>query len=492
MSEASQPVITDTLNNILAVSDAEDVSINLSDHFDDPSTTGLVARFELFNTSLGGGVKEVLLFDQAETGAPLTVQNFLNYVNDGDYVNSIIHRSIPGSIVQGGGFTINDLANNLANPANALGIIPTDPPVPNEFSPDRSNVRGTIAMAKLENDPNSATNQWFFNLADNSGALDNQNGGFTVFGEVLSATDLAVIDAIAAVDIFNGTGLNPAFSDLPLVFNNPNNPVITGDENFVRYSSITVAQRDELEFTVSNNSNPQLLNVSINDNQLVLDYLPGQFGTADITVQATNLLGQVVEDTFSVTVGSGFLFGLAEDEVFFGAAGDDILAGGGGQDTLNGGDGNDQLFGNSGNDILRGGEGDDILVGGSMGDTLTGGAGSDVFRYFSLGESVLIDGEVGTMDVITDLVIGTDSIDSVSAVSAANVVQAGTTATLNEIDIQAVLSAASFVANGAATFTFDSRSFLALNDGLAGYQQGNDAVIEITGFSGNLANLEIT
>ena len=365
MAEVSQPVVTDALDNIFDVSDAGDVLIDLSSRFDDPSTTGLVARFELFDASLGGGVKEVLLFDQAGAGAPLTVQNFLNYVNDGDYVNTFIHRSIPGFIIQGGGFTIDNLANNLANPANALGIIPTDPPVPNEFSPDRSNLRGTIAMAKLDGDPNSATNQWFFNLGDNSANLDSQNGGFTVFGEVLSATDLAVIDAIAAVGTFNGTGLNPAFSDLPLIFNNPNNPVITGDENFVRYSSITVAQRDELTFTISDNSNPQLLDVSINANQLVLDYLPGQVGTAEITIQATNLLGQVVEDTFSVTVGD------------------------------------DRVDGTRRRDTLMGDDGDNLITGFQGPDQLTGGDGSDLFIYTSP-----VDGG----DTITDFTVGEDQI----------------------------------------------------------------------------------
>ena len=596
----AQPVVTDALNNIIVLSDAEDVTTDLSGHFDDPFTTGLVARFELFDSSLGSGVKEVLLFDQPGSGAPLTVQNFLNYVNDGDYINTIIHRSIPGFIVQGGGFTVNDLANNLSNPANAVGVTPTDPPVQNEFSPDRSNLRGTIAMAKLPSDPNSATSQWFFNLADNSEDLDNQNGGFTVFGEVLSVSDLATLDAIESVNIFNGTGLNPAFSDLPLIFNDPNNPIVTGDENFVRYSSITVAQRDELEFTVSNNSNPQLVNVSISENQLVLDYLPGQVGTANITIQATNLLGQVIEDTFSVTVSDSDLVGTAEDDEIIGSAANDTLLGGGGQDTLSGrqgddtllgnqgndillagqgddilgggqgndtlnggngdddlqgkadsdtlfggqgddtldggtgddslfgqfdndllvggegndilggGQGNDQLFGSIGRDQLRGGQGDDslsggrgvdilegadgndILVGGLRGDTLTGGAGSDTFRYITFDQSLLIDGATETFDIIADLVIGTDIIDGINAVSASNVVQAGDAATLNEAGIQSILSAASFAANGAATFTSNSRSFLTLNDSVAGYQQGSDAVIEITGFSGDLANLAIT
>lgn len=320
MAEASQPIVTIALDDILAVNNAADVSVDLFSHFDDPSTTGLVAEFELFNTSLGGGVKEVLLFDQAGAGAPLTVANFLGYVTDGDYANTIIHRSVPGFIVQGGGFTVD----------NAVGTISSDPPVQNEFSPDRSNLRGTISMAKLGGDPNSATNQWFFNLGNNSANLDNQNGGFTVFGEVLSVSDLAVIDAIAAVDIFNGTSINPVFEDIPLIFDDPTNPVVTGNENFVRYSSITVEQRDELAFTISNNSNPQLLNASINGNQLVLDYLPGQVGTANITIQATNLLGQVVEDTFSVTtVDSSFDSGayIASYDDLINAFGYDLTAG---------------------------------------------------------------------------------------------------------------------------------------------------------------------
>ncbi len=65
----------------------------------------------------------------------------------------------------------------------ALNPITSYGPIQNEFSSDRSNVSGTIAMAKVGNDPNSATSQWFVNLGDNSANLDNQNGGFTVFGK---------------------------------------------------------------------------------------------------------------------------------------------------------------------------------------------------------------------------------------------------------------------------------------------------------------------
>ena len=144
------------------------------------------------------GAVEIELFDEE---APETVANFLTYVNDGDYVNSFIHRSVSGFVVQGGGFTFVD---------DAFVSIPTDPPVINE--PGISNLRGTIAMAKLGGDPNSATSQWFFNLADNS-TLDSTNGGFTVFGQV-TGNGMDVIDQIAALQVWNGGG---AFSELPLI-----------------------------------------------------------------------------------------------------------------------------------------------------------------------------------------------------------------------------------------------------------------------------------
>jgi cyclophilin family peptidyl-prolyl cis-trans isomerase len=152
------------------------------------------------------GAVEIELFDEE---APETVANFLTYVNDGDYVNSFIHRSVSGFVVQGGGFTFVD---------DAFVSIPTDPPVINE--PGISNLRGTIAMAKLGGDPNSATSQWFFNLADNS-TLDSTNGGFTVFGQVVG-NGMDVIDQIAALQVWNGGG---TFSELPLIDYSGSGPV---------------------------------------------------------------------------------------------------------------------------------------------------------------------------------------------------------------------------------------------------------------------------
>lgn len=153
--------------------------------------------------------------------APGHVENFLTYVNDGDYNNSFIHRSVSGFIVQGGGF-------NYIN--GIFDFVPVDPAITNEFA--LSNTRGTIAMAKLGTDPNSATNQWFINLADNSANLDVQNGGFTVFGTVISGMD--IVDAIAALPIINAG--SPIGTSMP-VRNTPFDDPVEWDKHLVLVNS---------------------------------------------------------------------------------------------------------------------------------------------------------------------------------------------------------------------------------------------------------------
>lgn len=157
------------------------------------------------------GTIEITLHPEA---APGHVENFLSYVNDGDYSNSFFHRSVPGFIIQVGGFAYSN---------QQVSNVPADPPVTNEYN--LSNLRGTVAMAKLGSDPDSATNQWFINLADNAANLDNQNGGFTVFGTVTSG--MAVADAIADLDIINAGGV---FNSLPIRNTSSlSNPVVWDD-----------------------------------------------------------------------------------------------------------------------------------------------------------------------------------------------------------------------------------------------------------------------
>lgn len=144
------------------------------------------------------GKFEVNLYDET---TPVTVQNFLNYVSSGRYNGTVIHRSVPGFVIQGGGFVFDEKLPLKATTTNAAII--------NE--PKWSNVRATIAMAKVSNNPNSATNQWFINLVDNAANLDQQNSGFTVFGQI-SGAGMEVIDAIAKLPRYNFNGI----SDLPL------------------------------------------------------------------------------------------------------------------------------------------------------------------------------------------------------------------------------------------------------------------------------------
>jgi peptidyl-prolyl cis-trans isomerase A (cyclophilin A) len=160
-----------------------------------PTTAG--ATTVRFETSLGAF--EVNLYDN---DTPATVANFLAYVETGEFTDSFIHRSVPGFIIQGGGFRTDLNAQRSA--------IPTNPAVVNE--PVFSNLRGTIAMAKPGNNPNGATSQWFISLADNAQILDAQNGGFTAFGEV-TGSGMDVVDAIANLQVFE---FQSPLANLPL------------------------------------------------------------------------------------------------------------------------------------------------------------------------------------------------------------------------------------------------------------------------------------
>jgi cyclophilin family peptidyl-prolyl cis-trans isomerase len=133
----------------------------------------------------------------------VTANNFLDYVNSDAYDNSIIHRLVKDFVIQGGGFVYEE---------GIINQIRTNPPINNE--PGNSNLIWTIAMAKLAGDPDSATSQWFINLADNT-SLDTQNGGFTVFGRLLDDS-ISIINEMSSTNIYDGSVINGAFSTLPL------------------------------------------------------------------------------------------------------------------------------------------------------------------------------------------------------------------------------------------------------------------------------------
>ncbi len=132
--------------------------------------------------------------------APVSVENFLNYVKEGFYNGTIFHRVIEGFMIQGGGLT------------QGMDSKPTKPPIQNEAGNGLKNSRGTLAMARTS-DVHSATGQFFINVADNA-ALDHQNTspqgfGYAVFGRVTEGME--VVDRIKAVE----TTTKGHFQDVP-------------------------------------------------------------------------------------------------------------------------------------------------------------------------------------------------------------------------------------------------------------------------------------
>lgn len=185
--------------------------VNLADKFSDPDAETAVRMI----TSRGN--IDLMLFPSL---APAAVANFLAYVNAGDYNNVVFHRSVANFVIQAGSFRA------VAAP-RFFSTVGSRPSPLNE--PGISNLRGTISSAKIgarnsvfnngstdivrDDDygyiglPNSATTDFFLNLANNADNLDNQNGGFTTFGRMTTAS-LSVIDQIAALP--QGYYLNPS------------------------------------------------------------------------------------------------------------------------------------------------------------------------------------------------------------------------------------------------------------------------------------------
>ncbi len=197
------------------------------------------------------------------------------------------HRSVANFVIQTGGFIGTESASMPGSVQPTA--VATFPAIQNE--PVISNVRATIAMAKLGNDPNSATSQWFINLADNSANLDAQNGGFTVFGRV-AGNGMAVADAIGAVTRYN---FGSPFNELPL--RNYNGVDAVRVPNLIAIPSIT--RTSPLVFSATS-SNTSVATVSIGGTNLLVAGV--QPGTAQITVTATDLDGVAVSQSFNVSV----------------------------------------------------------------------------------------------------------------------------------------------------------------------------------------------
>lgn len=289
------PVVTASVANQEFGEGVNELQVDLSGHFADAETQSAVR----ISTNLGN--LDVRLYERE---APATSANFLNYVNRGDYSDVVFHRStrlVPSGleIIQSGWFK--------PDGSGAYTSVTTDPSVQNE--PGISNLRGTIAVAKLGGDPDSGTSQWYFNVSSSAAALDppTNNGGFTVFGR-LSTPSLAVMDDIHSRPIanFNVTldGSVRNVSGWPTLAAPAGALPVQGE--YIQISS--AAKLDAvLNYTVTGNSVPGVADAAVSPTgQLILTRVAD--GMTDIEVTATDLDGNTVATSFTVVVGD-ILFG---------------------------------------------------------------------------------------------------------------------------------------------------------------------------------------
>ncbi len=229
---------------------------------------------------------------------PLTVANFNSY----NYTDVLFHRAPANFVVQGGGFKTYAAPNVFEHLATAAAVA-------NE--PGISNTVGTVAMAKVGDDPNSATSEFFFNVNDNSANLDNQNGGFTVFGRVavpsLNSTLFALATAPVAnypVQLHTGPGATDytasTFTDLPI--DQLPLPAAVDQSRLVKVMSVTALP--VLTYAVQVNTNPSIASATLAGGSLQLTALAP--GVTTLIVRATDVDGNTRSQTFTVTVQQTF------------------------------------------------------------------------------------------------------------------------------------------------------------------------------------------
>jgi peptidyl-prolyl cis-trans isomerase A (cyclophilin A) len=278
-------------------------TIDLSQYLNDTAVNTQVR----FTTELGNVALE--LFDQEK---PLSVANFLNYVRQGRYDTTIIHRktdviSAGIAVVQGGGYAPPTFAHIPTDLTPGQGITNEAP-----LDPILSNTRGTIAMARTM-EANSATSEWFINSVDNT-SLDpaSQPPGYAVFGQVVNNT-LTTVDAIQALPAFSfGDPQSSPFTTVPLRNYTQQDYDANTSPTANNFVSITAETLPELTFQVSS-SNPAVVTPTVSGNKLSLQYgaapTPGAPNSAEVTVTATDTNGQSVTQTFTASLGLDVVLG---------------------------------------------------------------------------------------------------------------------------------------------------------------------------------------
>tara|TARA_B100000700_G_C15025562_1_gene847950 strand:+ start:563 stop:2338 length:1776 start_codon:yes stop_codon:yes gene_type:complete len=241
--------------------------------------------------------------DQNKTNktTPITADNFIQYVADDSYDQTLIHRVASDFVIQGGGYTWPSTINESPLKVTSKGEIVNEP--------GNSNFMGTIAMAKVSGEPDSATSEWFINLSDNK-HLDSQNEGFTVFGHLLGdgIKNPLLLNNQTIYNVYYGeTGLN--FPELPL--NNVQGNDIQQTNYFAIYDISTINERP------SEIANTYNVIVTAED-------LEGNQSNQYVIVNVNDIQGETLN-------------GINGEDILKGGIGNDFFQGNGGNDTIDGG-----------------------------------------------------------------------------------------------------------------------------------------------------------
>lgn len=293
--------------------------IDLAGFFQDPDVSNTTVNF---NTSRGNIA--VTLFDDQ---APVTVTNFLNYIQAGAYTDDLFHRmanlgngvapSTPSQILQGGQYEVDSTGGNITGFSN----VNTYQPIPNESNDTtRPNAINTLAMARTSV-LNSATSQFYFNLTNNTTALAGSGGngtGYAVFGAVTDATSQTNLASFAndytsaSVNIPTSSQPSNTLATVPVLDGvTPSGAFPIGspvtDLATITGVTIPVAPTGDLSYTVSSSNTAVVtatlgtLNGSFSPDQLQL-VAGGSPGTAVVTLTVTDNRGETVNYRFNVTV----------------------------------------------------------------------------------------------------------------------------------------------------------------------------------------------
>ena len=284
-------------------------TIKIPKGFGHEETTGSVVELTI-NTPGDNSSLFFELYDKkgaADTLTKKTAKNFLKYTKKGRYDDSFFHRSVEDFVIQGGGFSI---PNKDYLDGGVPDSIKTFSTIKNE--PGNLNVTGSVAMAKLPGDPDSATSQWFINLADNN-FLNTDNGGYTVFGKVLGdgmklVETMAEAIVVPAAEYYQNSALN----ELPLwdvnVGSQDGNDIanVRPDDFLTITEASKLGKKDSLASYEVSSSDPSLVSVKLGkNNKIKITSSGNQKGKVDVTVTATSRLnGTTTEDSFDVIVGA--------------------------------------------------------------------------------------------------------------------------------------------------------------------------------------------